>query len=109
MRGHRAIRSFGDNGSLACATLQEKTSDVMKPLSDVSPTPIAHDRSAEVRQRVATTANVSRRVMFGFLLAALAAVLIGITTYWASTQRASAVSRLANAQQSRRSITHCPN
>ena len=100
MRGHGAIRSFGDNKSLACATLQEQTSDVMKPLSDVSPTPIAHDRSAEVRQRVATTANVSRRVMFGFLLAALAAVLIGITTYWASTQRASAVSRLANAQQS---------
>ncbi|MCO5103289.1 MAG: response regulator [Burkholderiaceae bacterium] len=38
--------------------------------------------------------------MFGFLLAALATVLIGIVTYWASAERGNAVARLGRAQQS---------
>ncbi|MGP1681417.1 MAG: response regulator [Giesbergeria sp.] len=38
--------------------------------------------------------------MLGFLLAALATILIGIVTYWSSTERETAVLRLSNAQQS---------
>ncbi len=62
--------------------------------------PLARDQTAEDQHRVAANASVSRRVLFGFLLAALATVLIGIVTYWAATQRISAVGRVENAQES---------
>ena len=71
----------------------------MLPPKDVSPLPLKSAPSND-RNDAHADMNVSRRVLFGFLLAALATVLIGIATYWSSTERERAVARLGNAQQS---------
>ena len=89
---------FGDNSGLSPADSLRKNTE-MQPPKDVFPIPLTPEVSAE---QITANANarVSRRVLFGFLLAALATVLIGIVTYWSSTEREAAVLRLSNAQQS---------
>ncbi|MGP1684616.1 MAG: CHASE3 domain-containing protein, partial [Giesbergeria sp.] len=71
----------------------------MLPPTNVSPAPLAHSPPGDLRHGEANI-KVSPRVMFGFLLAALATVLIGIATYWALEERASALERLGRARQS---------
>ena len=53
----------------------------MLPPKDVSPLPLKSAPSND-RNDAHADMNVSRRVLFGFLLAALATVLIGIAEPW---------------------------
>jgi len=71
----------------------------MLPPTNVSPVPLAPSPPGDLRHGEASI-KVSPRVMFGFLLAALATVLIGIATYWALAERDSALERLGRARQS---------
>lgn len=71
----------------------------MLPPTNVSPVPLAPSPPGDLRHGEADI-RVSPHVMFGFLLAALATVLIGIVTYWALAERDSVLERLGRARQS---------
>ncbi len=71
----------------------------MLPPTDVSPEPLAPTPPDDLRPGDANP-KVSPRVMFGFLLAALATVLIGIVTYWGAAERDSLLERLSAARHS---------
>ncbi len=93
-----AHRCIGDNKRLLKPLCAQKIKSM--PPSTNTPAPQAADASDAWENEIRDNLLVSRKVLIGFLLAALATVLIGIVTYFSSVERQRAVARMGNAQQS---------